>query len=69
VRSIPAYRIRCPEHVAFLTSIRAYEAYVEYWNSKADDASADHRLRRRTANPRQSQNGRSIRRHHERRTR
>jgi len=41
VPSIPAYRIRCPEHVAFLTSTRAYEAYVEYWNSKLDDASAD----------------------------
>lgn len=37
VQSIPAYRIRCPEHVAFLTSTRAYEAYVEYWNSKVDD--------------------------------
>ena len=44
--SIRAYRIRCPEHVAFLTSERAYEAYVEYWNAKADDTSADHpRLR------------------------
>lgn len=38
VASIPAYRIRCPEHMTFLTSIRAYEAYVEYWNSKVDDA-------------------------------
>ena len=34
--SIPAYRIRCPEHVAFLTSTRAYETFVEYWNSKVD---------------------------------
>jgi hypothetical protein len=47
VPSIPAYRIRCPEHVAFLTSIRAYEAYVEYWNSKVDDASADYTRRMR----------------------
>lgn len=39
VPSIPAYRVRCPEHVAFLTSTRGYEAYVEYWNSKVDDAS------------------------------
>jgi hypothetical protein len=46
--NILAYRIRCPEHVAFLTSTRAYEAYVEYWNSKAHDASADHAPRRRT---------------------
>jgi hypothetical protein len=35
--SISAYRIRCPEHLAFLTSTRAYEAYVEYWNSKVDE--------------------------------
>ena len=48
VPSIPAYRIRCPEHVAFLTSTRAYEAYVEYWNSKVEDASGNHPLRRRS---------------------
>jgi hypothetical protein len=47
VPSIAAYRIRCPEHVAFLTSTRAYEAYVGYWNSKLDEASGDHPLRRR----------------------
>ena len=37
VTSIAAYRIRCPEHIAYLTSTRAYEAYVKYWNSKVDD--------------------------------
>jgi hypothetical protein len=37
VPRIPAFRIPCPEHVAFLTSTRAYEKYVEYWNSKVDD--------------------------------
>jgi hypothetical protein len=47
VPRIPAYRVCCPEHVGFLTSIRAYKAYVEYWNSKVDDASADGALRRR----------------------
>jgi hypothetical protein len=36
VRRIPVHRVRCPEHLAFLTSARAYEAYVEYWNSKLD---------------------------------
>ena len=46
--NIPAYRIRCPEHVAFLTTTRAYEAYVGYWNSKVDDAEADRRRRTRT---------------------
>ncbi len=44
----PAYRIRCPEHVAFLTSTRAYETYVEYWNSKVDDASGPQPCHRRT---------------------
>jgi hypothetical protein len=34
---IPAYRIPCPEHIAFMTSIRAYVTYIEYWNSKVDD--------------------------------
>jgi ParB-like nuclease domain len=38
---IPVYRIRCPEHVPFLTTTRAYAAYVDYWNSKVDDALAD----------------------------
>lgn len=47
VLSIPAYRICCPEHVPFLTSIRAYETYVEYWNSKVDEDSGTLRRRRR----------------------
>ena len=34
VAAIPVRRVPCPEHVAFLTSNRAYAAYVEYWNSK-----------------------------------
>jgi hypothetical protein len=46
--SILAYRIRCPEHVAFLTSARAYEKYVEYWNSKVDDILGTRPRRRRT---------------------
>jgi|SRR5581483_7484795 len=48
VTCIPAYRIHCPEHVAFLTSKRAYEAYVQYWNSKVDDFSADNSLHQQT---------------------
>lgn len=47
VLSIPAYRIRCPEHVGFLTSTRAYETYVEYWNSKVEEGSATFRRARR----------------------
>jgi hypothetical protein len=45
VPRIPAYRIRCPEHVAFLTSARAYEKYVEYWNSKVADIGTHARRR------------------------
>ena len=47
VLSIAAYRIRCPEHVAFLTSTRAYEMYVEYWNSKVEEDSGTLRRGRR----------------------
>lgn len=54
VTSIPAYRVRSPEHVAFLTSTRAYETYVEYWNSKVDDALGAHPRRRRTRSIRDS---------------
>lgn len=34
VRTLPARRVACPLHVRFLTSARAYERYVEYWNGK-----------------------------------
>jgi len=34
VPNVPAYRIHCPHHVAFLTSTMAYQKYVEYWNGK-----------------------------------
>src|SRR5579863_1109416 len=32
--TITAYRVRCPDHVSFLTSANVYEKYLEYWNSK-----------------------------------
>jgi hypothetical protein len=32
--TITAHRVRCPDHVSFLTSVNAYEKYLEYWNSK-----------------------------------
>jgi hypothetical protein len=47
LRRIPVHRLRCPEHVAFLTSTRAYETYVEYWNSKLEDSSSTSGRRRR----------------------
>lgn len=34
VPALPAYRVHCPEHIPFLTTARACEAYVEYWNEK-----------------------------------
>jgi hypothetical protein len=37
MRSIPAYRVHPHQHMAFLTSVKAYERYVEFWNSKVDD--------------------------------
>jgi len=32
--TITAHRVRCPDHVSFLTSVHDYEQYVEHWNSK-----------------------------------
>jgi len=34
VRTLPAHRVACLHHVQFLTSTRAYERHVEYWNEK-----------------------------------
>jgi hypothetical protein len=34
VAALPAYRLQCPTHVTFLTSVFAYARYVEYWNDK-----------------------------------
>jgi hypothetical protein len=34
VSDLPARTIYSPHHVPFLTSIKAYESYVEYWNAK-----------------------------------
>ena len=35
MRKLPCYRLNVTEHLPFLTSKRAYDAYVEYWNGKA----------------------------------
>lgn len=34
VESILAYKLRPEQHMPFLTSLKAYHAYVDYWNSK-----------------------------------
>ncbi len=38
VEKLPALRVHANQHLAFLTSEKAYKLYVEYWNSKVDDA-------------------------------
>lgn len=40
---IPGYKLKPEQHMPFLTSIKAYHAYVEYWNSKVRQ---DHRYRK-----------------------
>ncbi|MCB2181260.1 MAG: ParB/RepB/Spo0J family partition protein [Desulfobulbaceae bacterium] len=34
ISSMPAYRLNVEQHMKFLTSKKAYVAYIEYWNSK-----------------------------------
>jgi len=38
---IAGYRLRPEQHMHFLTSLKAYKAYVEYWNSKIKDGYDD----------------------------
>jgi hypothetical protein len=37
MEKISAYRVTVEHHLSFLTSERAYHAYVDYWNSKVDE--------------------------------
>jgi len=34
IKKVPAYRLDVERHMKFLTSKKAYTAYIEYWNSK-----------------------------------
>ncbi|HAZ13197.1 MAG: hypothetical protein A2X86_16050 [Bdellovibrionales bacterium GWA2_49_15] len=36
VDKIPAFRVNVEQHLAFLTSEKAYKTYIEYWNGKVD---------------------------------
>lgn len=36
VSKIPAYKIHARQHLEFLTSLKAYKKYIEYWNAKID---------------------------------
>jgi hypothetical protein len=49
VSTLPARRVCCPDHIQFLTSVMAYQKYVDYWNSKvrALRTAAPRRARRR----------------------
>jgi hypothetical protein len=37
LEKIPAYTVRAENHIAFLTSEKAYQSFVKYWNSKIDE--------------------------------
>ncbi len=38
VETLPAYRLTAAQHVRFLVSMRAYLAFVGYWNGKVAEA-------------------------------
>ncbi len=35
--TLPAYRLQAHEHLQFLTTRKAYDAYIDYWNGKVKD--------------------------------
>ena len=37
LEKVSAYRLGVGQHIRFLTSIEAYESYVEYWNGKIEE--------------------------------
>ena len=37
IKKVPAYRLNVAHHIRFLTSRKAYEAYVGYWNNKLEE--------------------------------
>jgi hypothetical protein len=37
VKFIQVYRLSVEQHIRFLTSEKAYVAYIEYWNSKVKE--------------------------------
>jgi len=37
VETLPAYRLTAAQHLHFLTSTKAYLAFVDYWNGKVGD--------------------------------
>ena len=43
IYSIPAYKLAVEQHVRFLTSEKAYVAFIEYWNSKIKERAETNR--------------------------
>ena len=37
METIKAYRLNVHQHIRFLTNRKAYEIYIEYWNSKIEE--------------------------------
>lgn len=37
VDTLPAFRLGATQHVPFLTSVKAYRAFVAYWNGKVEE--------------------------------
>ncbi len=37
IEKIMAYRLNPKQHITFLTTQKAYYAYIEYWNDKLQD--------------------------------
>ena len=44
INSIQAYKLNAEQHIRFLTSKKAYEAYIEYWNIKIKEIGKMNRL-------------------------
>jgi hypothetical protein len=38
VDTIPVYRVAAEQHVPFMKTVNGYQAYIEYWNIKVDEA-------------------------------
>ena len=34
IEHVTAYKLKPQHHMPFLTSLKAYHTYIEYWNSK-----------------------------------
>lgn len=37
MENVRAHRLAAGQHLAFLTSVKAYESYIRYWNAKIED--------------------------------